>query len=103
MKRDMSPISLLEFNHNAYVKDDVTYLPSWVPNSAGTHRPFVGTPYIEMVLPEHDSDKILIPNDVDRVKESAQIRLKFRSDAASSTTRGTSTRQDKILFKANLG
>ena len=103
MKRDMSPISLLEFNHNAYVKDDVTYLPSWVPNAAGTHRPFVGTPYIEMVLPEHDSDKILIPNDVDRVKESAQIRLKFRSDAASSTTRGTSTRQDKILFKANLG
>ena len=98
MKRDMSPISLLEFNHNARISESTQYLPSYSANWAGTGRPFVGTPYIEMDL----ADPILIENDIDRSIKRTQIRLKFKSDAASMT-RGASSRQDKILFKANLG
>lgn len=95
-KRDMSPISLLEFNHNACVSGDVLYHPAYNANYAGTSRPFVGTPYIEIDLGE----PTLEANDVSRTSKLTQIRLKFMQDTKARTL--NSSRGDAVLFRSNL-
>lgn len=88
-KRDMSPISLLEFNHVANVDGNNA---KWVPIFSGDYahcvRPYVGPPYIEMDLgiPQ------LQPNDVSRSSKRTQIRLKFRDDSSYRRT-------DNILYR----
>lgn len=95
-KRDCSPISLIEFNHNAAITGDVSHIPAYNFNLAGTARPFVGTPYIEMDL----ASPILTNNDVTRTGKRTQIRLKFKQDSKATTD--NSPRGDAVLFRANL-
>ena len=88
-KRDMSPISLLEFNHVANV-DTATaqWLPAFSWDEAHCIKPYVGAPYIEMDLGVPN----LQPNDVSRSTKRTQIRLKFRDDSSDRRT-------DKILYR----
>lgn len=90
-KRDLSPISLIEFNDIASVDNtNGIYEPSYNVNLAHSSRPYVSTPYIEIDL----GSPQLASNDVDRVSKRTQIRLKFRKDTKSS-------RSDTVLFKSH--
>lgn len=91
-KRDMSPISLLEFNHVANVDDDVVWVPGYHRHLSHTARPFVGAPYIELDLGSPVMG-MMTSNDVNRSTKRTQIRLKFRKDNKTS-------RRDSILYKA---
>lgn len=95
-KRDMNPISLAEFNHNAKISGAVTNLSSFDPNLAHSSHPFVGTPYIELTAGNPGS---VTPNDVvsSGFKRIEKIRLKFMKDSLASGNRSESK-----LFKANL-
>lgn len=95
-KEVMSPISLLEFNHNAMVDDTMIWLPAYNPNLAGTARPFVGAPYIEMDL---SNSMQLTPNDIIRTGKRSHIRLKFREDSKASSG---GSRRDEVLYRSNL-
>jgi len=88
-KKDMSPISLLEFNHVANVQGEMNWVPAFDVNLAHCSRPYVGAPYIEMDLGPTN----LQVDDVNRSTKRTQIRLKFRKDTSSRRT-------DSILFNA---
>lgn len=79
MKKDWSPISLLEFNDNAHVKDIVNYANSFDLDTGSyatgaSREPFVGTPYIVMDL----ADPIITPGGVNYNSPESKIRLKFK-------------------------
>lgn len=89
-KRDLSPISLIEFNDISGVNNtNGIFQSSYNMNLAHSSRPYVGAPYIEMDL----GNPQLVSNEVDRVGKRTQIRLKFRPDTKDS-------RSDNVLFKA---
>lgn len=89
-KRDMSPISLLEFNHVANVDaDNAKWVPAFSSDHAHCIRPYVGAPYIELDLGVPN----LQTNDVSRSGKRTQIRLKFRDDTSK-------TRTDKVLYRS---
>ena len=90
-KKDLSPISLLEFNNVANANGDMTWIPSYDVNLAHCSRPFVGAPYIEMDLGVPNMGS----NDVNRATKRTTIKLKFRQDTSSR-------RSDDILFKSNV-
>ena len=89
-KRDLSPVSLIEFNHNACIgsKSDAKYVPSYNLNYAHSSRPFVGTPYVEIDL----ASPSMRGGGVNYAQKLSHIRLKFteRSDAELT---------DDLLFK----
>ena len=89
-KRDMNPISLLEFNDAANISDNVVWHPSYDANLNASSRPFVGTPYVEMDL----GDPILDINGINKGK-STSIRLKYLRDEGSNHS-------DIVLFKNNM-
>lgn len=89
-KKDLSPISLLEFNHIANATTNEIWVPSYDVNLGHCARPYVGAPYIEIDLGTPNMKR----NDVNRSTKRTQIRLKFRNDTSSSRT-------DEILFKSN--
>lgn len=84
-KRDMSPVALLEFNHNANVTQfstggAVPYERPWSDAYNHSNRPYVGTPFIQIKIPR--GTPVLEPNKVHEFssagsKEKAQIRLQF--------------------------
>ncbi len=89
-KRDLSPISLIEFNHNACIgRTEAKYVPSYNVNYAHSSRPFVGTPYIELDLANPEPRG----GGANYAQKVTQIRLKFteRSDAALD---------DKLLYQS---
>ena len=95
-KRDMNPMTLVEFNDVAALLDnEANWIPSFTTDFNGektgySTRPFVGTPYIEMDLGVPN----LAQNDVSRGVKRTQIRLKFREDKQDS-------RRDEILYRVN--
>lgn len=95
MKRDMSPISLLEFNNNARIEaTDVQkgWEPAWTEGHAGSILPFVETPYIEITL----ADPNFSAGNQIFMGQRSSIRLKFMKD--SNTQRG-----DDVLYKSHHG
>jgi hypothetical protein len=50
-KRDMSPIALLEFNSNSD-RNNTGYIPAYDHEYASTVRPYVGSPFIELIMKE---------------------------------------------------
>ena len=87
-KRDMNPISLIEFNGASEItKSKSGYLPAWDRANAAPSRPYVGAPYIEMDL----GTPILTPNGVASYKDTT-IRLKFKKDINTS-------RSDTVLYR----
>lgn len=90
-KRDLSPISLIEFNHNAKVDSMgfAKYENSFNADYAHSSRPFVGPPFVELFL----GDPVLSGNGlaVDRARTS--IRLKFKPASIAN---------DDLLYRATL-
>lgn len=82
-KRDMNPISLIEFNQNAIIKDktDAVYENSYNLNYSNSSRPYVGCPFIETNLadPQEGSSR-------------STIRLKFKP----------STMDDRLIYRSSL-
>ncbi|MCM1233304.1 MAG: hypothetical protein NC489_24565 [Ruminococcus flavefaciens] len=91
-KKDMSPISLLEFNHNARVSGTVTAEESFNPEYNHSSRPFVGTPFIQMKL----RTPTLTRNGVNYMKRRSEIRLKFKKYSDPKLT-------DSLLYRSSLG
>lgn len=92
-KRDMSPISLIEFNNLTNIKGvhQLVAENSYNPNYNHSSRPYVGTPYVEMKLAYPN----LVNGGVNYNRESSQIRLKFRKTSDSRLS-------DDLLYKRNM-
>lgn len=93
-KRDMSPISLLEFNYNAGVSGGtIKNENAFNVNYGHTSRPFVGCPYIELV---NGSPHASGPNGLpDTKSKKPQIRLKFKK----TSTNGIN---DDLVYRSYL-
>jgi len=94
-KRDMSPISIVEFNNNCGVAGDPIAsnqkFDSFSEDKAGmSTRPFVSRPYIDVVL----GNPQLKPNDIASGEET-HLRLKYVKETNAA-------RDDKILFRPTL-
>ena len=98
-KRDMSPVSLLEFNKAANIVDsgDSSAEAGFNVEYGHSSRPFVGAPYIEMKLdsnakgfPSRNSTSIG-PN-----APNATLRLKFRKECGASELR------DETMYRHSL-
>lgn len=93
-KKDMSPVSLLEFNRCANIQtgSPVTYEPEWVPEYNHAGRPFVGTPFIEISVPT--SRERVVGRATDQ--GNATIRLRFKP--SSSVIGGSNGYSDKEIY-----
>lgn len=91
-KRDLSPISLIEFNNVSKISGRTEYIEAFNPNFGHTTRPFVGSPFITV---SQRSSSDLRNGGVDFKRSNTHIRLKFKkiSDSALS---------DDLLFKYNM-
>jgi hypothetical protein len=95
MKRDMNPISLLEFNHNAMIDSSRLskgWEAAWTLEQAGSSLPFVETPYIEISL---TNPSFASANQVYKGQRTS-IRLKYISDTSSQ-------RDTDVLYKSHHG
>ena len=90
-KRDMSPISLMEFNDIANVGKSASWVPAYSSSTNECARPFVGKPYIQLKLKSPQ----LIPGSLNYSRGLTQIRLKF-------TDVNTSGPNDDQLYKYSL-
>lgn len=92
-KKDMNPISLIEFNANSGVPliggSGLSYQEAWNHNFAHTDRPYVGAPFISLKL----GNTSLVNNGVNYSRDRTQIRLKFKKYDSRNLT-------DDLLFKA---
>ena len=86
-KRDMSPLSIVEFNNNSgFLKmGDGKSTDSYSKDYNESTRPFVGVPYVEVVL----GNPILNSDDVSNGQDT-HLRLKFLPDKK---------RDDKMLYR----
>lgn len=93
MKRDLSPISLIEFNNIAGVPIDGTIVSedSFNTNLGHSSRPYVGPPFIEMKLGDYE----LVGDTVNRMRNRTEIRLKFKKYANSDLT-------DDLLYRYSM-
>ena len=89
-KRDMSPISLYEFNANSNINPPRTYIKSFSANTNECTQPFVLKPFIQMeqITPQ------FVQGGVNYARGLNKIRLKF-----APITRGPS---DDQLYKYSL-
>lgn len=89
-KKDLSPVSLLVFNHNSKVEgSQILYEDAWNGEYGHTSRPFVGAPFIEITLGEPTTK----PNQSDGAKRT-MIRLRFKSKT------GMEDLGDKDMFRS---
>lgn len=93
-KKDMSPISLLEFNHNAMIgsRNEPIYETEFNWNYGHVSRPFVGTPYIEIDLGEPTTRG----GGVNFSQKETHIRLRFTKSIDAVLT-------DDLLYKTHIG
>lgn len=96
-KRDLSPISLLEFNSVANIdsSSEATYENSYNVNYAHSSRPFVGPPFIEMRFEDPKPFRADGGGNTGPNASNSSIRLKFRPASDSKLT-------DQILYRASL-
>jgi hypothetical protein len=96
-KRDLSPISLLEFNSVANIDSasEAVYENSFNGNYAHSSRPFVGAPFIEMKF--EDPKPLRADGGVNTGPNApnSSIRLKFRPTGDSKLT-------DQVLYRSSL-
>ena len=92
-KLDLNPISLVEFNYNAGIGEDMTAISSYDAGLAHSARPLVATPYIEF----EEAEPSITSNTTVSGRSIAGLKLKFKHD---DPNRGP--RSDKVLYKAKL-
>jgi hypothetical protein len=81
-KRDLNPISLIEFN--AASRSDGRFEPSWDRNYNHSSRPFVGAPFVEMMFGESET-----------LSSHSVLRLKFKK-------LGGMALNDELLYRNTL-
>ena len=79
-KKDLSPISLLEFNKLSTINKETKPFDSYNFNQIGSSRPYVGAPFIELNL----ASPTLTKNGVKSGQKDTSIRLKFHKATGSS-------------------
>lgn len=96
-KRDLNPVSLLEFNSAANINssDEATYENSFNINYGQSSRPYVGAPFIEMRFEDPKSFKSDGGVNTGKNAPNSSIKLKFRPRSDSKLT-------DQILYRATL-
>ena len=102
-KKDMSPISLIEFNANSGLTGgiknegmtEIVSENSFNPNLAMSDRPYVGAPYIEFSIGDKNGKYGLVNNGVNYAAPSSHIRLKFKKTSDPRLT-------DELLYKATF-
>lgn len=92
-KKDLSPISLIEFNKIARIDlDSTTSENSFNVNFGHSSRPYVGAPFIQMNL---NNDPHMRKGGVHYGRKDTSIRLKFRPTADAALT-------DKLLYRSYM-
>jgi hypothetical protein len=93
-KKDLSPISLIEFNNNAGIMDssDAISENSFNTNLGHSSRPYVGAPFIQMDLNNELSMK---SGGVNYERKQSSIRLKFRKASDPSL-------DDELLYRSSM-
>jgi len=92
-KKDLSPISLLEFNHIAGITTGSAISENSFNVELGhSSRPYVGVPFIQMKLNPNIS---LRPNGVNYGRGESSIRLKFKKYSDYNLN-------DRLLYSASL-
>lgn len=92
-KKDLSPISLIEFNDNAYVQGSQLFEPGFDTSVAHSTRPYVGCPYIAMQV----APVSMRSNGVNYNAKKTQLRLNFRP-----ATEDDPSMRDSILYRYDL-
>lgn len=92
-KKDLSPISLIEFNNNAKIlkASDAISENSFNVNLGQSTRPYVGAPFIELKL----GDTTLKSDNVNYMQNRTQVRLKFKKDGPADLT-------DDLLYRYSM-
>jgi hypothetical protein len=92
-KRDMNPISLIEFNDNSMITNpkSVIYEAAFNPNYGHSSRPYVGAPFIETRYGNP------IESENGKLKSISALKLKYRP----ATAEGKAF-EDKLLYRATL-
>lgn len=92
-KRDLNPISLIEFNNITGIGDAIPPIAenSFNPNLGHSARPYVGAPFIEMKL----GDTNLLPDTVDSMRYRTELRLKFLKESSPKLT-------DDLLYRYSM-
>ena len=92
-KKDLSPISLIEFNNIAKITADSAISENSFNVELGhSSRPYVGAPFIQLDL---NNDPVLTRGGVNYGRKQSSIRLKFRKQSDPSLS-------DKLLYHASL-
>ena len=92
-KKDLSPISLIEFNHIANITAENAISENSFDVKLGhSSRPYVGAPFIEFNI---DDNPQLSKNGVNYLKKPSSIRLKFRKMSDPNL-------DDNMLYRASL-
>lgn len=96
-KRDLSPVSLIEFNSIANISSssEATYENSYNTNYAHSSRPYVGAPFIEMKLSDPKSYRSDGGVSTGPDAPTSSIRLKFRTTSDSKLT-------DSVVYRATM-
>lgn len=93
-KKDFSPVSLIEFNDNAFVSSGTqVFEPTFDVSQNQSGRPYVGTPFIAMKLA---SPKIT-SGGVDYGQEMSKIRLLFKPSSAVA-----SALTDRLVYRNDI-
>lgn len=92
-KKDLSPISLIEFNNIAGVTSELAMSENSFNVELGhSSRPYVGAPFIQMNL---NNDPTMTKGGVDYARKKSSIRLKFRKYSDSRLT-------DDLLYRSSM-
>ena len=92
-KKDLSPVSLLEFNNIAKVTGaEIISEDSFNPEYGHSSRPYVGAPFIQMNL---NNDISMYNNGVNYNRPKSSIRLKFKKFSDSRL-------KDDLLYRSSM-
>ena len=96
-KRDLSPISLLEFNSISNVSDmgAATFETSFNPEYGHSSRPYVGAPFIQMKFFDPKGFPTISGASIGPNASTSSIRLKFRPESDSRLT-------DDQIYRASM-
>ena len=96
-KRDLSPISLIEFNSIANIANasEAVYEDSFYPNYGHSARPFVGPPFLEMRFEDPKPFRGDGGVNTGPSGPNSSIRLRFRPIGDTKLT-------DQVLYRASM-
>lgn len=96
-KKDLSPISLIEFNSAANITDakDAVFEDSYYPNYGHSARPFVGPPFLELNFEDPKPFRSDGGVNTGPSAPKSSIRLRFKPTGDAKLT-------DQVLYRASM-